>query len=94
LNIKVKADSLAWQVDRQTDIQEPFNCNFELNPDYRGRLEAAGLKVSGESETGGARIIELPDHKFFIATGFLPQLNSEAGKPHPLILAYLRACAG
>ncbi len=85
---------MAGKIYGKAEAAEPFNCNYELNPDYRGRLEAAGLKVSGESETGGARIIEMPDHKFFVATGFIPQINSESGRPHPLILAYLKACAG
>jgi CTP synthase (UTP-ammonia lyase) len=49
------------------------------------------MKVSGTSADGGARIIELPDHRFFIGTGFVPQLASEPGHPHPLIVAYLKA---
>jgi CTP synthase (UTP-ammonia lyase) len=65
-----------------------------LNPDYRGKLEAAGMKVSGVSADGGARIIELPDHHFFIGTGFVPQLSSEENKPHPLVVAYLKAALG
>jgi CTP synthase (UTP-ammonia lyase) len=49
------------------------------------------LKVSGLSADGGARIVELPDHDFFIGTGFVPQLASKPGKPHPMILAFLNA---
>jgi CTP synthase (UTP-ammonia lyase) len=91
LKIKVSPDSLAFRIYQRTEIAEAFNCNYELNPEFRGRLEATGLKVSGVSEDGGARIIELPSHHFFLATGFLPQLTSEATKPHPLIVAYLEA---
>jgi CTP synthase (UTP-ammonia lyase) len=54
-------------------------------------MEQGGVRVSGVSTDGGVRIIELPDHPFFLATGFLPQLSSTAGKPHPLLVAYLRA---
>ncbi len=82
---------MAFRIYRRTEIAEAFNCNYELNPDFRGTLEATGLKVSGVSEDGGARIIELPDHHFFIATGFVPQFTSEETKPHPLIVAYLKA---
>ncbi|MFC1990412.1 hypothetical protein ACFLVW_07700 [Chloroflexota bacterium] len=70
---------------------ESFTCDYELNPAFRGKLETAGLKVSGVSEDGGARIIELPDYHFFLATGFVPQLASGEAKPHPLIVAYLEA---
>jgi CTP synthase len=91
LKIKVSPGSLAYRAYRKTQVNEAFNCNYELNPDFRGKLEATGLKVSGVSEDGGARIIELPDHHFFMATGFLPQFTSEETKPHPLIVAYLEA---
>ncbi len=93
LKIKIEPDTLAYRIYGKTDIEEPFNCNYELNPDYREKLEKAGLKVSGVSETGGARIIELQGHPFFMATGFVPQFNSEKGKPHPLIVEFLRAAA-
>jgi CTP synthase (UTP-ammonia lyase) len=56
-------------------------------------LEETGLKVSGISEDGGARIVELPGLRFFLATGFVPQLVSEERKPHPLVVAYLKAAA-
>jgi CTP synthase (UTP-ammonia lyase) len=91
LQIKVALDSLAYRICRKTEISEPFTCNYELNPEYRGKLEAAGLKISGVSADGGARIIELPDHNFFIGTGFVPQLASEPGRPHPMIAAFLKA---
>ena len=91
LKIAISPDSLAYKIYQKSEIQEPFNCNYELNPSFRGQLESHGLKVSGVSADGSTRIIELPDHCFFIATGFLPQLSSEANKPHPLIVAYLKA---
>jgi len=91
IKIKVRKDSLAYRIYQKTEVAEPFTCNYELNPDYRGQLEAAGMKVSGVSADGGARIIELPDHDFFIGTGFVPQLTSEPGHPHPLIAAFLKA---
>jgi CTP synthase (UTP-ammonia lyase) len=94
LKIEVSRHSLAFRSYRRTRIEEVFNCNYELNPVYRDRLEAGGLKVSGTSENGGARIIELPGRRFFLATGYLPQVTSTAGHPHPLIIAFLEAAAG
>ncbi len=91
LKIKVSHDSLAFRIYRKTEIEEAFNCSYELNPAFRGRLEASGLIVSGATADGGTRIVELPDHNFFIATGFQPQFSSEATRPHPLITAYLEA---
>jgi CTP synthase (UTP-ammonia lyase) len=91
LKIRISGDSMAFSVYQKMEIEEPFNCNYELNPAFRGRLERCGLKVSGISADGSARIIELPDRRFYIATGFQPQLASEAGRPHPLIIAWLKA---
>jgi CTP synthase (UTP-ammonia lyase) len=91
LDIRISGDSMAFSVYQKMEIEEPFNCNYELNPAFRGRLERCGLKVSGISADGSARIIELPDRRFYIATGFQPQLASEAGRPHPLIIAWLKA---
>ena len=90
LKIKVSPESLAFHIYQQSEIEEAFNCSYELNPVFREKLEVTGMRVSGVSDDGGARIIELPDHRFFIATGFLPQLNSEETRPHPLITAYLK----
>ena len=91
LNIKINLDSLAFHIYNKSEVLEPFTCNYELNSEYLDKLEAAGLKVSGVSADGGVRIIELPDHNFFIGTGFVPQLTSEPGHPHPLIAAFLKA---
>lgn len=93
LKINVSPDSMAFRIYRQAGVEEPFTCNYELNPAFRGKLETAGLTVSGVSEDGGARIIELPDHHFFLATGFVPQLASESAHPHPAIAAFLEAGA-
>jgi CTP synthase len=93
LKINISPGSLALSVYQSSMIEETFACNYELNPVYRGALEKSGLKVSGISEDGGARIVELPEHRFFIATGFVPQLSSEEDRPHPLIVAYLETAA-
>ena len=91
LSIQIVSGSLAHRVYQQSEVSEAFNCNYELNPDFRAIIEENGMKVSGVTADRGVRIIELPDHRFFIATGFMPQLISEENKPHPLILAYLKA---
>jgi CTP synthase len=93
LKINISPGSLALSIYHSSMIEEMFTCNYELNPVYRDTLENNGLRVSGVSEDGGARIVELPEHRFFIATGFVPQLSSEENRPHPLIVAYLEAAA-
>jgi CTP synthase (UTP-ammonia lyase) len=31
------------------------------------------------------------DHPFYVATLFVPQVSSQPGNPHPLIISYLKA---
>ena len=70
---------------------EPYYCNYGVNPDYRLQFEACGLRVSGVGSEGEIRIVELPEHPFFIATLFLPQARSTAAAPHPLLVGYAAA---
>jgi CTP synthase (UTP-ammonia lyase) len=60
---------------------------------YRDRVEG-GFKVAGVDSEGEIRIVELPGHRFFVATLFLPQLSSTAKVPHPIITTYLEAALG
>lgn len=91
LKIRVSPGSLAYRCYGRNEVEEPFNCNYELNPGYQDTLVKAGLRISGVSMTGNARIVELPDHKFYLGLGFVPQMNSSFEKPHPLITAFLKA---
>jgi CTP synthase (UTP-ammonia lyase) len=93
LRLQIESDTLASRIYQSSTAEEAFTCNYELNPAYQGILEETGMRVSGISEDGAVRIIELPGHKFFLATGFVPQLISEEKKPHPLVVAYLGAAA-
>jgi len=69
---------------------EGYYCNYGVNPDYQPLLEARGL-VSGLGGAGEVRIVELPDHPFFLATLFLPQARSTLSEPHPLLAGYAAA---
>jgi CTP synthase (UTP-ammonia lyase) len=44
-------------------------------------------------DTGEVRAIERPDHAFFVATLYQPQLSSTLDRPHPLFVALLDATA-
>ena len=91
LKIKVSPDSLVFRIYQQPEVEEWFQCNYELNPAFQDVIEAAGLRVTGLGENGEARIVELTNHRFFLATNFQPQLMSEEIRPHRLIVAYLEA---
>jgi len=69
---------------------EEYFCNYEVNAAYDIQFREAGLVVSARGPQYEVRAIEIPDHTFFIATLFQPQLSSRAAE-HPLIAAYLRS---
>lgn len=76
------------------EAEEEYRCNFGLDPEHRQLIEEGGLRVSGVDETGEARILELPDHDFYVATLFVPQMCSSPEDPHPLIVAFIRTALG
>lgn len=70
---------------------EPFFCSFGLNPEFRAPLEQNGLVVSRVGDDGEVRVLELPVHRFFVATLYVPQARSTPDRPHPLVMAFLEA---
>ena len=75
------------------EATEPYYCSYGVNPDYRLQFEASGLRVSGVGSEGEIRIVELPEHPFFVATLFLPQARSMPASPHPLLIGFAAAVA-
>jgi CTP synthase (UTP-ammonia lyase) len=83
--------TLTRQAYGKEETVEEFRCNYGLNPAYRDQFGGGMLVVAGIDLDGEFRIVELTDHRYFVATLFLPQLSSSPDVPHPLILAYLKA---
>jgi CTP synthase len=74
------------------EIYERHRHRYEVNINYRERLEAAGLKFSGLSPDGILpEIVELPDHPWFIGVQFHPELKSKPFDPHPLFQSFIAA---
>jgi CTP synthase (UTP-ammonia lyase) len=70
---------------------EQYYCNFGVNPRFVPLFRSGPLRVSGSDAEGEIRVIELPEHPFFLGTLFVPQMRSLPGQPHPLVMAFLRA---
>jgi CTP synthase (UTP-ammonia lyase) len=45
----------------------------------------------GVDAAGEARILEIPQSRFYVGTLFVPQMRSQPGCPHPLVVAFLQA---
>ncbi len=92
--VQIAPGSRAAHAYGQAEVTERFQCNYGLNDRFRARLADGKLNITGADPQGEARIVELTGHPFYVATLFLPQLNSTEGKPHPLITAFLQAAMG
>jgi len=73
---------------------EHYYCNFGVNPDCIDALKRGPLHISGSDAEGEIRVIEHPDHPFFIGTLFVPQARSTPEQPHPLVTAFLAGSSG
>jgi CTP synthase len=74
------------------EISERHRHRYEFNNDYRERLAAAGLAITGLSPDGGlVEIVEIPDHPWYLGCQFHPEFKSRPMQPHPLFAAFLGA---
>ena len=73
-------------------VFERHRHRYEVNINYRERLEASGLKIAGLSPDGKLpEIVELHGHPWFIGVQFHPELKSKPFDPHPLFSAFIGA---
>ena len=73
-------------------ISERHRHRYEVNINYKERLEAVGLSFSGMSPDGVLpEMVELPEHPWFIGVQFHPELKSKPFDPHPLFTSFIEA---
>ncbi|MDR0978556.1 MAG: CTP synthase [Lachnospiraceae bacterium] len=81
----LKEGTRARQIYGVAEISERHRHRFEYNNKYKEMLETAGLKCSGVSPDGRlVEIVEIPEHKFFVAGQFHPEFKSRPDMPGPL----------
>ena len=84
--------SLAERCYGESLIHERHRHRYEVNPTYHGVLQEHGMVFSGMSPSRRlVEIIELPDHPYFIAGQFHPELKSRPTRPHPLFREFVGA---
>lgn len=89
---EIKKDSLAFNIYKNTEISERHRHRWEVNNEYRDRLESSGLNLSGLSpDKNLVEIVEIPEHPFFIAVQFHPEFQSKPLQPHPLFVNYIKS---
>ena len=74
------------------DISERHRHRWEVNVDYRERIETAGLRFRGMSPDGVLpETVEREDHPWFIGVQYHPELKSRPFAPHPLFASFIAA---
>ena len=78
--------------DNNEIIYERHRHRYEVNNDFRSKLEEKGLVFSGTSPDNRlVEIIELKDHPYFEATQAHPEFKSRPTRPHPLFMGLIKA---
>jgi CTP synthase len=86
------AGSLAERMYGEPAISERHRHRYEVNPAYHQALQENGMVFSGMSpDRRLVEIVELPDHPYFIAGQFHPELKSRPTRPHPLFRGFIGA---
>ncbi len=77
----------------QISIQERHRHRYEFNNKYLKQIEAGGLLPVGVNpETNLVEVVELADHPWFVGVQYHPELKSTVENPHPLFVAFVKAC--
>lgn len=88
----LRPDSLVHKVYGSDKISERHRHRYEVNMKYERQLKEAGMIISGKSPDGLLpEIIEIPNHPWFIAVQFHPELKSKPFDPHPLFVSFVKA---
>ena len=88
-----KEGSLVNRLYQSTVISERHRHRYEVNPEFHTVLADKGLLFSGTSRDGKlVEFIEIPNHKYFVATQSHPELKSRMEKPSPLFYGFVQAC--
>ena len=73
-------------------VNERHRHRYEMNNDYRERLNDSGLISSGTAPDGSlVEISEVEGHQFMVGSQFHPEFASRPDRPHPLFREFLGA---
>ncbi len=91
---KLAEGSRARELYGKEVVYERHRHRWEVNNKYRTQLTDHGLRFGGMSPDDRlVEMIELPEHPFFVASQFHPELMSRPDDPHPLFVGLMKAAA-
>ena len=75
-----------------TEIWERHRHRYEININYRDRLEQQGMRFAGMSPDGILpETVEIEGHPWFVGVQYHPELKSRPFEPHPLFSSFVAA---
>jgi len=87
--------SLAEKAYGKALVHERHRHRYEVNNDYRGPLEEAGLLASGVAPDDSlVEITEVAGHPFMVGSQFHPEFASRPERPHPLFREFIAVAKG
>ncbi len=92
---KVKKGTIAYEIYQKNIVSERHRHRYEFNDKYSKEFEKNGLVISARStDEHLAETIELPKevHPFYFGIQGHPEYKSRPLSPHPIFLAFIKAC--
>jgi len=90
---KVKKNSTAFAAYNTEKITERHRHRYEFNNNYIHDFKTAGMEATGINPNSNlVEIIEIPKHKWFVGVQFHPEYRSTVLNPHPIFIAFIKAC--
>jgi CTP synthase len=84
--------SRARQAYAAAEVFERHRHRYEFNNTYREIFKKSGMRISGVHQPRDlVEVLELPDHPWFVAVQYHPELRSRPARPHPLFRAFVQA---
>ena len=85
-------NTLSHKLYGETRITERHRHRYEVNNDFREKLQQHGMIISGVSpDYRLVEMVEVPEHPFFVGTQAHPEFKSRPNRPHPLFAGLVEA---
>lgn len=94
-DVELKKNTIACEIHgKKNIIRRRFRHRYECNPIYIERFEKNGIVFSGKAPNRPImQILEMPKHKYFMASQFHPEFTSRPLLPDEMFLNFVKACA-
>jgi CTP synthase len=88
----IAGGTLAARAYGSCTVAERHRHRYEFNSQFTDILTAHGLVLSGRNpQSGLVEIVEISNHRWFLAVQFHPEFLSKPMAPHPLFVGFVAA---